>query len=274
MRIPASRWVGRYAGVVRWLIALALAFGTTATAQPAKKPTFVPIKVTYDAEHLDLDKRVLQFKISRAADTASLTVIGDDGKELAKTSAALSGKAPGTWIPISWTQPENTKVMILKLRVENMTDGVAQNVELIPWSVAVDHEDVNFNTDSAKIESGEAPKLDASLTKIAELVKKNEKFLKMQLYIAGHTDTVGPNTKNRKLSLDRAVAIGKYFRSKGLAIPIAIAGYGEEVLKSKTADNTDERINRRADYVLGPVGGAPPFKGPYLKVSAGWKQLP
>jgi outer membrane protein OmpA-like peptidoglycan-associated protein len=260
---------------VRWpILVLALALGGAVEAQPTKKPAFVPIKVTYDAEHLDLDKRVLQFKISRAADTASLVVIGDDGKDLAKTSVPLTGKAPGTWIPISWTQPENTRVMILKLRVENASDGVAQNVELIPWSVAVDHEDVNFSTDSAKIEPGESPKLDASLTKIADLVKKNERFLKLQLYIAGHTDTVGPNAKNRKLSLDRAVAIGKYFRSKGLTIPVAIAGYGEEVLKAKTADNTDERANRRADYVLGPAGGAPPFKGPYNKVSAGWKQLP
>lgn len=247
--------------------------GTTA-AQPAKKPAWVPIKVTYDAEHLDLDKRVLEFKISRAADTAILTVLGEDGTELAKVTSSLAGKAPGTWIPITWTQPDRARVMILRLRVENASDGVAQNVELIPWSVAVDHEDVNFSTDSAKIEAGEAGKLDASLSKIVAIAKKSERFLKLQLYIAGHTDTVGPNAKNRKLSLDRAIAIGKYFRAHGLALPIAIAGYGEEVLKVKTADNTDERANRRADYVLGPAGGAPPFKGPYLKVSAGWKRLP
>ena len=44
-------------------------------------------------------------------------------------------------------------------------------------------------------------------------------------------------------------------------------------LRVKTADNTAERANRRADYVLGPAGGAPPFKGPYLKARAEWKQL-
>jgi outer membrane protein OmpA-like peptidoglycan-associated protein len=105
-------------------------------------------------------------------------------------------------------------------------------------------------------------------------VKKSDQFVKMRLYIAGHTDTVGPSAKNRKLSIDRAAAIGKYFRSKGLAIPIAYAGFGEDVLKAKTADNVDERINRRADYVLGPAAGAPPFKGPYLSVKVGWSQLP
>ncbi len=259
---------------MRWLSLLAVFTVTIADAQPRPvQPKLVPIKVGYDAEHLDLDKRILQFKLSRTADTADLVVIGDDGKDLAKVSLDLKGKPAGTWIPINWTQPADGRVMILRLRVAS-EDGVASNVELIPWSVAVDHEDVNFNTDSAKIEATETAKLDASVTKIAEIVKRSDRFLKMRLYIAGHTDTVGPTPKNRKLSLDRAVSIGKYFRSKGLTIPIAIAGFGEEVLKARTADNVDERINRRADYVLGPVAGTPPFKGSYLKVKVGWSQLP
>jgi outer membrane protein OmpA-like peptidoglycan-associated protein len=152
-------------------------------------------------------------------------------------------------------------------------ETTASNLELIPWSVEIAHEDVNFSTDSAVIEPGEDKKLDASLAKINDVVKRSEKFMKMRLYVAGHTDTVGANAKNRKLSLDRARAIAGYFRKKGLKLQIAFAGFGEEVLKVKTADSTDERANRRADYVLGPAGGAPPFKGPYLKVKAGWNQL-
>ena len=97
--------------------------------------------------------------------------------------------------------------------------------------------------------------------------------MKLTLYIAGHTDTVGPAAKNRTLSLARAVAIGAYFRSKQLAIPIVVAGFGEEVQKVKTPDDTDERANRRADYVLGPAGGVPPFQGAYARVKAGWKPL-
>lgn len=252
---------------MRWLLVVFLV--STATAQP--KP--LPIKVGYDAEHLDLAKRELQFKLSRTADTASLVVIGEDGKDLAKSSLDLKGKAANTWIPITWTQPADSRVMILRLRIA-ADDGVASNVELIPWSVTVDHEDVNFASDSAKIDPGETAKLDASLGKITDVVNKSDQFVKLRLYIAGHTDTVGPTPKNRKLSVDRAVAIGKYFRSKGLTIPIAIAGFGEEVPKTKTADNVDERLNRRADYVLGPAAGQPPFQGPYLKVKAGWSPLP
>jgi len=163
-------------------------------------------------------------------------------------------------------------VMLMKLRIV-AADGTVSNLELIPWSVSIDHEDVNFATDSAVIDATESGKLDSSVTKIAEVVKRSEKFMKMTLYVAGHTDTVGANAKNRKLSLDRARSIAAYFRKQGIKLPIAFAGFGEEVLKVKTADSTDERANRRADYVIGPSAGAPPFKGPYLKAKAEWKQL-
>jgi len=245
--------------------ALVLILAGAAAAAPA------PIHVTYDSAHLDLDKHVLQFKPSRAVTEATLTAIGDDGSELGTGSASYTEAKPD-WLAITWTQPANTKVMMLKLRVA-AADGAATNVQLVPWSVSVDHEDVNFSTDSAVIEPGEAKKLDASLAKIQDVVGHAEKFMKVQLYIAGHTDTVGPSAKNRKLSLARAIAIGKYFKSKGLAVPIAVAGFGEDVLKVKTADNTDERANRRADYVIGPAAGTPPFGGAYLKAKASWKKL-
>ena len=144
---------------------------------------------------------------------------------------------------------------------------------LVPWSVSIDHEDVSFASDSAVIEPSEEMKLAASITKINDLVKKSEKFVKVKLYVAGHTDTVGPSAKNRTLSLARAHAIAAYFRAQGIALPIAFAGFGEDVPKVTTPDNTDERANRRADYVLGPVGAPPPFNGPYAKAHAAWKEL-
>ncbi|MGE5186282.1 MAG: OmpA family protein, partial [Acidobacteriota bacterium] len=137
----------------------------------------------------------------------------------------------------------------------------------------VEHEDVNFRTNSAELDADEASKLDASLAKIEDVVKRSGKLIKMQLYVAGHTDTVGPNAKNLDLSRRRALTIGRYFKKHGLAIPVVVAGFGEEVLKVQTPDNTDQRANRRADYVLGPVGGSPPFRGPYLKVKVGWSLL-
>jgi len=231
-----------------------------------------PIKVSYDLAHLDLAKHVLQFKPSRAVSEATLAAIGEDGAELGTGRASYEPGAAG-WLAITWTQPADTRVMMLRLRVA-AADGAATHVELVPWSVAIDHEDVQFATDSAVIEPGETQKLDASLEQIGATVKRAGGFLKLTLYIAGHTDTVGPLAKNRTLSLARAVAIGRYLRDHGVAMPIVVAGFGEDVPKAKTPDNTDARVNRRADYVLGPAGGTPPFRGAYLHAHATWRPLP
>ena len=63
--------------------------GGSAWSDELNFETFVrgPMKVGYDAEHLDLDKRVLQFKLSRPAGKAELVVIGEDGKEIGTGSA-------------------------------------------------------------------------------------------------------------------------------------------------------------------------------------------
>ncbi|MBC7973624.1 MAG: OmpA family protein [Myxococcales bacterium] len=246
---------------------LLLFVARVASAAPA------PIKVGYDFEHLDLANRVLQFKPSRAVASATIRAIGEDGSELGTGEATYDRVPAGGWLAITWTQPADTRVMMLRLRVA-AADGAATNVEFVPWSVEIAHDDVNFASDSAVIEPGETAKLDASLAQIEDTVKRAGRFMKLRLYIAGHTDTVGSAAKNRTLSLARAVAIGSYLRRKGIALPIVVAGFGEDVLKARTPDNTDERINRRADYVLGPAAGAPPFRGPYLKARASWKTLP
>jgi len=253
------------------LVVVALA-SRQATAEPAHRPA-ARLGVTWDASHLDLEGHVLRFKVARPARSADLVAIGEDGDEIGTGSATYRDEPVTSWLPITWTQKPDTRVMILKLHVV-AADGHASNVELIPWSVTIDHEDVNFRTDSAVIDSDQEAKLDASLAEIDKVVRRSQKFMKMTLYVAGHTDTVGSAARNRKLSLARAHAIASYLRRKGLAIPIRFAGFGEDVLKVKTPQETDARANRRADYVIGPSSAPPPFKGAYLKARARWQLLP
>lgn len=257
---------------MRWLALAALVLAPALAGSARAAPVRAPFHVTYDADHLDLEGRVLQFKMTRPAGSAELIAVGEDGAALGKGAAEYHGEPPDTWLSVGWTQPADARVLRLELRVI-AADGAVTRVELTPWSVTVEHDDVNFATNSAAIEPGEEAKLDASLARITEVVRRSEKFVKMQLYVAGHTDTVGPSAKNRALSLDRARAIAAYFRRKGLALPIAVAGFGEQVLRRQTPDETDERVNRRADYVIAPRGAPPPFKGPYLKARVGWQQL-
>ena len=232
-----------------------------------------PVTIGYDFEHLDLANHTLGFQLSRPAKSAELEIIGEDGKSLGHGEAAYRGEPAGTWLQIPWSQRPGT-ILAMRLRATT-TDGLQAAVELTPWQVTIEHEDVNFDTDSAVVKPSEAGKLDQSLRKIEDAVHRAEKFVKVKLYVAGHTDTVGSKDHNRKLSLDRARSIADYFRRHGLKIPIAFEGFGEDVPKVQTPDETDEPRNRRADYVLAAASAPPPSSiAGHRAVKASWKALP
>jgi outer membrane protein OmpA-like peptidoglycan-associated protein len=155
--------------------------------------------------------------------------------------------------------------MKIQLRAVD-AQGFATNVTLTPWSVAIPHEEVNFASGSAVIEAGERPKLDEAYAKIFAAATKAQPFVKCLLFIAGHTDTVGTRESNHRLSVDRARAIAVYFRQKGIKIPISYEGFGEDLPRVKTPDETAERANRRADYVLSA-------EEPLSKAPAEWKAV-
>jgi len=210
------------------------------------------LKIGYDRAHLDLERGRLQFTVSRPAATAQLVVVTDDGEAQAGVVRALAGEKPGAWIAIDW-KPTSKPVLRLELTVKT-ADGDAVIARLVPWSVAIPHEEVVFASGESAIQPTEEKKLDASYQKIVDAVdkaRKHEPGLEVKVYVAGHTDTVGGADDNRKLSQARARAIAKWFHDRGLPLPLYFAGFGEDQLKVKTADNVDEARNRRADYVVG-----------------------
>ncbi len=210
------------------------------------------LKIGYDRAHLDLEHARLQFTISRPAASAQLTVVTDDGEAQPGPTLSLAGRKPGQWIAIDW-KPTSKPVLRLELTVKT-GDGDAVIAKLVPWSVSIAHEEVVFQTGDATVQPSEEKKLDASYQKIVDAVDKvrrHEPGMDVRVYVAGHTDTVGSAEDNRKLSQARARAIARWFKDRGLPLPIYYAGFGEDQLKVKTADNVDEVRNRRADYVVG-----------------------
>lgn len=228
------------------------------------------MKIGYTNESFDADAHRLTFTASRPAKHAELRVVGEDGKELATASADYDGARPGAPLTISWTPTHPGPVMTLELRVTS-SDGARAGVRLVPWSISVPHKEVVFETGKWDIRKSEEPKLDAAYQRIADEVTRARKAVPdvpVKLFIAGYTDTVGGNADNRKLSLERARAIATWFRDRGLPLPIEYAGFGEEVLRVKTPDNTDSEPNRRADYIVG-------FEEPMIArgVHAQWMKL-
>ncbi|MDB4170897.1 OmpA family protein [Polaribacter sp.] len=98
-----------------------------------------------------------------------------------------------------------------------------------------------FEFDNASFQSGVADQLDA----IAAIMNK---YPKATFLIAGHTDSIGTEKVNQKISDKRAAAVKAYFVEKGIAAArLEAKGFGES---SPIADNMykDGRsLNRRVE---------------------------
>jgi outer membrane protein OmpA-like peptidoglycan-associated protein len=226
---------------------LVIALGVSGSAS-ADEPDGPP-KVIIDRAKVDLPNHKIVVQLSHPAAKITLKVFGDSGAVLAEVEKKFDGAAANTPLEMTWT-PSSSEA-VAKVEVWGYdTKGYYAGVAIIPWSVKVPHEEVNFATDSDAIRPGDVPKLQASLTKISEIAQKHAGLGKITLFVLGHTDTVGTDEHNLTLSRKRARAIASWFKSHGLPVAIAFEGAGEKMLLVKTPDETAEEKNRRADYIL------------------------
>ena len=259
--------------VVGAVVALALdaspaeAKGRSGSRQ-ARPPERV-LKVQVDKSHA-LDEHYMEIRMSRPPGKVQLTVKTEEGAIIADVSEDFTGKPAGAPLIVRWNQGPDDPIGTIELRMADR-DGHYIDQEYSAWYVPIAHEDVNFRTDSAEIDTPEVPKLDAAFAKIQEVLAKDKarEHKNLTLYIAGHTDTVGSNSYNLRLSLARAQSLARWFRQKGVRIPIAFEGFGETALRVQTPDETDEPRNRRADYII--ADEAPPMKGSTFKPS--WRRV-
>jgi len=67
--------------------------------------------------------------------------------------------------------------------------------------------------------------------------------------ISGHTDNVGSNSSNQRLSQRRADAVKAWLVSKGIAPDrISAVGYGEESPRVANDTESNRRMNRRIEF--------------------------
>ena len=209
------------------------------------------LTVIVDKTKVDLATGRMPIQINSPDGKVELRILGASGGEpLLEHEQEFADRDPAipfwlTWKPL----PKGTEVGRIDLKVSDAA-GAYKSFALFPWSVYIPHEEVNFATDSASIAPTETPKLQASLSKIADALAKHKNLGPIKLYIAGHSDTVGAAPYNLALSRKRAQSIAGWFRKNGLRIPIAYEGFGEFALAVATPDNTDEPRNRRVDYIL------------------------
>jgi outer membrane protein OmpA-like peptidoglycan-associated protein len=241
---------------------------TPAPSPPPAEATQVKktgLQVTIDRDKVDLVGHKLEVKLSHPCEKVRLKVLGQSGAVLAELEKPFNGAAPGTVLEVSWTPSSEEAVGRIEVWGHD-TDGFYSGLAITPWNAEVPHEEVNFETDSDVIRSGEVPKLDAVLQKIRDLVAKRGNASPITFYILGYTDTVGSPEHNLVLSRRRAHSLAAWFRAHGLKIPIAHEGVGQMVLLVKTGDQVDEPRNRRTGFSLGE-------DAPKLPAGCSWKGL-
>ena len=102
---------------------------------------------------------------------------------------------------------------------------------------------MNFPTGKAVIP--ETSKL--LLSKVAAIIKKLDAET---VTVQGHTDSVGSDTVNQKLSTERAKAVASYLNSFRGGYKIQYIGYGESYPIASNETAAGRAVNRRVDLVV------------------------
>jgi outer membrane protein OmpA-like peptidoglycan-associated protein len=104
-----------------------------------------------------------------------------------------------------------------------------------------DKSGVNFGFDSSDLTADAKKNLDA----VAEIFNE---FPDTELMIEGHTDNVGNDDYNMKLSKRRADAVAAYIKSKGVASSrFKVEGFGETRPRFDNATKEGQTKNRRVE---------------------------
>ena len=216
----------------------------TITGVAAKK-----IKITVPAEKREIKDDTLWFMVDRTIKKAEIEVFGETGGRMAyEIKEYPELPKPGTLVNIKWDSGKK-EIMRMVLKVWDKEE-FWNKMEFFPWKIDIPHDEVNFETGKWEILAKEEPKLLKALKVVQAALKKYGRFGNPKLYVAGYTDTVGGAGSNFSLSHNRARSIAKWYRGKGLKMPIYYQGFGESVLAKETPDETDEILNRRALYII------------------------
>ena len=106
----------------------------------------------------------------------------------------------------------------------------------------------SFNLDDVHFETGKSKLLPSSFPTLDELVEVLELKPDLRLEIAGHTDNVGNDASNLKLSQDRAQAVVNYLIQKGIAkARLEANGYGEQAPIASNETEEGRQENRRTE---------------------------
>ncbi len=128
------------------------------------------------------------------------------------------------------------------VEVKRGTDPLDPNDDIVKIGVPIVLEGITFATNKSDI----TPESEVVL---AKALKTLQTYPEIFVEISGHTDNVGSNSSNQKLSQRRADSVRGWLLSKGiLADRVTAVGYGEESPRVANDTPDNKRLNRRIEF--------------------------
>lgn len=134
----------------------------------------------------------------------------------------------------------------LDLRFAKENETITKDLYLAPIVVGahVRLNNIFFEMASTNLD----PKSYHDLDKVAEMLSE---YATMKIEIGGHTDNVGKEAYNQKLSENRAKAVKDYITSKGIdASRVTYKGYGESSPVAENKTEEGKAKNRRVEFTI------------------------
>lgn len=222
-------------------IGLEFTLGKSSKPQLVRHNPVNSMRIEYTAKEMALQN---QLNAERAANEQLRNDLNTTNSNLSALNAKLTADSDGDGVPDIYDKCPNTPAGA-------KVDGAG--CPLAPAKIIITEEDrkvvreaiqnLEFEFGKATIKEHSYP----SLNRVAQiLINKN-----FSLKLAGHTDNVGSDAANLKLSKDRAESVKSYLVSQG-ANPsrIEATGYGETqpIASNKTAAGRQK--NRRVEFTL------------------------
>lgn len=107
--------------------------------------------------------------------------------------------------------------------------------------------EVSFDFDSASLKSAFTP----TLNKVADVLQR---YPKTVIHVVGHTDSVGSESYNQRLSEQRAQSVVDFFGSRGID-PNRLYAFGRGELEPRASNETEagRQLNRRVELFVKPI---------------------
>lgn len=162
--------------------------------------------------------------------------MSDPGAPSAQPAPAQT--APGQGVPSSQPPPASSPAVSPQAIARTEYPALVRDR---PKTAALIH----FDTNSARIRSDAYPLLNEYVSAL-----RGATLGDAVLVIAGHTDAVGSDRHNLRLSEQRAQAVRDYLVARGIAPQRLIArGFGEAYPVASNATEDGREMNRRSEFI-------------------------